>query len=46
MVQLITETKHALDKLHKRYNHRELVPPDPLQFVYHYAKPADMEIVA
>jgi uncharacterized protein (TIGR02757 family) len=46
VVQQVADTKHTLDKLYKRYNHRELVPPDPLQFVYRYAKPADMEIAA
>ncbi|OHB77056.1 MAG: TIGR02757 family protein [Planctomycetes bacterium RBG_16_55_9] len=38
--------KCALDRLYSRYNYRELVPPDPLQFVYHYIRPADMEIAA
>jgi uncharacterized protein (TIGR02757 family) len=36
--------KTALEKLYYRYNHRELIKPDPLQFVYHYSKPGDMEI--
>jgi len=36
--------KSALDKLYEKYNRRELIPPDPLQFVYKYSKPADMEI--
>lgn len=36
--------KAVLDKLYERYNRRELIPPDPLQFVYKYSNPADMEI--
>ncbi len=37
----LTET---LESLYARYNHRRLISPDPLQFVYHYRKPRDMEI--
>jgi uncharacterized protein (TIGR02757 family) len=36
--------KTVLDKLYAKYNHREFIKPDPLQFVYHYSRPADMEI--
>lgn len=46
MNKRVPEMRCALDRLYERYNHRELVRPDPLQFVYHYAKPADMEIAA
>ena len=38
--------KAVLDTLYERYNHYRLIKPDPLQFVYHYSRPADMEIVA
>ena len=38
--------KNVLDKLYKKYNHRDLIKPDPLQFVYRYDKPSDREIVA
>jgi uncharacterized protein (TIGR02757 family) len=38
--------RNVLEKLYKKYNRRELISPDPLQFVYHYSKPADMEIAA
>ena len=31
--------------LYKKYNRKELIEPDPLQFVYRYSNPADMEIV-
>ncbi len=34
----------ALEALYRRYNRRELIKPDPLQFVYRYSDPADMEI--
>lgn len=34
----------VLEDLYVRYNRRELIPPDPLQFVYRYDDPADMEI--
>jgi uncharacterized protein (TIGR02757 family) len=36
--------KTVLEKLYQKYNHYELIRPDPLQFVYFYSKPADMEI--
>jgi hypothetical protein len=36
--------KTVLEKLYDKYNHREFIKPDPLQFVYHYSKPRDMEI--
>lgn len=38
--------KTVLEKLYVRYNHRRLIKPDPLQFVYHYSSREDMEIVA
>jgi len=38
------DLKAVLDKLYERYNRRELISPDPLQFVYKYSNPADMEI--
>jgi len=38
--------KNVLDKLYNKYNHRDLIKPDPLQFVYQYDKPSDREIVA
>ena len=34
----------TLETLYRRYNRRELIKPDPLQFVYRYSDPADMEI--
>jgi uncharacterized protein (TIGR02757 family) len=38
--------KDVLDKLYEKYNHSRFIKPDPLQFVYRYSKPADMEIAA
>jgi len=36
--------KDVLEKLYARYNHRELIKPDPLQFAYQYSNRVDMEI--
>ena len=36
--------KDTLERLYEKYNHRECIKPDPLQFVYRYKKPADMEV--
>lgn len=36
--------KNILEKLYSRYNHRDLINPDPLQFIYNYSDPVDMEI--
>jgi uncharacterized protein (TIGR02757 family) len=38
--------RDILEKLYKKYNRHELISPDPLQFVYHYSRPSDMEIAA
>jgi len=38
--------KDILEDLYAEYNHRRLIKPDPLQFVYNYTDPADMEIAA
>jgi uncharacterized protein (TIGR02757 family) len=40
------QIRNVLEKLYKRYNRRELISPDPLQFLYRYSKPADIEITA
>jgi uncharacterized protein (TIGR02757 family) len=37
--------KTVFGKLYEKYNRRSLIKPDPLQFVYEYSNPADMEIV-
>jgi uncharacterized protein (TIGR02757 family) len=36
--------KDVLERLYCKYNRRELIKPDPLQFVYKYSRRADMEI--
>jgi uncharacterized protein (TIGR02757 family) len=38
--------KAVLEKLYDKYNHREFIKPDPLQFVYRYSSRQDREIVA
>ncbi len=40
----LIKIKNILDTLYLRYNHRKCIRPDPLQFVYRYKKPADMEV--
>ena len=37
--------KALFEGLYAKYNRKELIRPDPLQFVYRYTNPADMEIV-
>ncbi len=36
--------KDILEKLYERYNHKNLIKPDPLQFIYNYSNSSDMEI--
>jgi uncharacterized protein (TIGR02757 family) len=38
--------KKLFEGLYNRFNHRNLIKPDPLQFVYQYNSPSDKEIVA
>jgi len=40
----LIKIKNILEALYLRYNHRNCIKPDPLQFVYRYKKPADMEV--
>lgn len=40
-----TALKNVLESVYWRYSHREFIEPDPLQFVYKYSNPADMEVV-
>ena len=46
MSKQTAQIKDVLERLYRRYNHRRLIKPDPLQFVYHYSERADMEIAA
>ena len=36
--------KNILEGLYRKYCHKKFIPPDPLQFVYHYKKKPDCEI--
>ena len=38
--------KNKLEAIYKEYNRRDLVSPDPLQFLYCYSEPEEREIVA
>jgi len=38
-------TRTYLEKFYQKYNRREFVHPDPLEFLYNYDDPADREIV-
>lgn len=38
--------KEKLEELYLKYNRREFVHPDPLEFLYNYARPEDREIAA
>jgi uncharacterized protein (TIGR02757 family) len=40
------DIRNILERLYKRYNRRELISPDPLQFLYRYSNPVDIEITA
>lgn len=46
MSKRTAQIKDVLERLYERYNRRELISPDPLQFVYRYSNPVDMEIAA
>ena len=41
----LPEIRDVLERLYARYNHRRLIKPDPLQFLYRYSEPADVEVV-
>jgi len=42
---MLTVNRTFLENLYGRYNRREFVRPDPLQFLYDYDDPCDREIV-
>ena len=46
MSKRTAQIRDVLEKLYERYNRRELISPDPLQFLYRYSDPADIEITA
>ena len=41
-----SQLRKILERLYRKYNRRELIPPDPLQFVYKYKNKKDREIAA
>jgi uncharacterized protein (TIGR02757 family) len=43
---MMADAKKILEGLYKKYNHRQFIPPDPLQWVYRYKNKADREMVA
>ena len=44
-VERVAKIRNVLERLYVKYNHRWLVKPDPLQFLYKYSAPMDVEIV-
>lgn len=46
MLKKAVQVKAICEDLYAQYNHREFIPPDPLQWVYRYKTKADREIVA
>jgi uncharacterized protein (TIGR02757 family) len=46
VIKRTTQIKNILERLYARYNQRQFIPPDPLQFVYKYSSREDMEIAA
>ena len=46
MSERTAQIKRILDGLYRRYNRRDLIKPDPLQFVYRYSGREDKEIAA
>lgn len=40
----IEQLHEVLEGLYRKYNRFELIKPDPLQFVYRYTEPGDMEV--
>jgi uncharacterized protein (TIGR02757 family) len=41
----LAKLRQILEGLYQKYNHYDLIKPDPLQFVYKYHSPSDREIV-
>jgi uncharacterized protein (TIGR02757 family) len=46
VIRSLRRLRYALDELYERYNRRQFVHPDPLEFLYLYDDPRDREIVA
>jgi uncharacterized protein (TIGR02757 family) len=45
-IKKLESIKAVLEELYDKYNHREFIKPDPLQFVYRYSGQQNREIVA
>lgn len=45
MTEQVEQLRQTLERLYAKYNRREFIPPDPLQFLYKYPDSADREIV-
>jgi uncharacterized protein (TIGR02757 family) len=43
-IDRISRLKAVLERLYRKYNHKELIKPDPLQFMSRYSDRTDMEI--
>ena len=43
--QIKVDIANILETLYARYNHHNLIKPDPLQFIYNYPDKKDMEII-
>lgn len=41
----MSELKQYLERLYTKWNKRKFISPDPLEFLYDYADPADQEVV-
>ena len=46
MTKRIAQMRDVLEGLYARYNRRQFIDTDPLQFVYQYSNRADMEVAA
>ncbi len=44
-IQDLREARKLLEEIYARYNRRELIHPDPLEFLWRYEKAVDREIV-
>jgi len=44
-MEQMQQVKELLERLYAKYNRPELIPPDPLQFLFKFSNPADREVV-
>jgi uncharacterized protein (TIGR02757 family) len=43
-IRTTCQLHEVLEELYRKYNRFEMIEPDPLQFVYRYSEPHDMEV--